>query len=567
MPDRFDTIVVGAGPGGSSAALYLARRGYDVLMLEKAKVPGHRNVTGGILFGRYLDHYGLADLLPEFEEEAPIERKITDHSVYILSNPTGKKGSNSYKLGKITKDSFLSKIGLIKTDLSTGSDYSVLRVRFDRWLASKATEAGVMVATETSVEDLIFEDKKVIGVRTTDEELYSDLVIDASGVTSTLVERVGLRGKLRPDDIYHGVKHVYSLDEKTIEERFGVSEGEGKSIVALGEFMQGVSGGAFLYTNKTTISVGIVSPLESILRQTSEHPEKLGKPLELVENFETHPMIAGLLEGATLEEYSAHNIPKGHKAMLSHPYHDGFLAVGDCLGAFVKIGPMIDGIRRAVATGIMAAETYVMAKKSEDFSSKILSNYKRLLSPIYEDIRVSGRDSRISESGLTYGLLPKIMFTFGIMVEKIRQEKEPKTMDYRDAIQRIQERTGLLDYEEDKEYSHIEVNYEVCAESSDKSWVPACPFNCFTLVSDKGVFASFKDLYKYNLDLLHKQSAKSKGRESEARTNTLQDIRNGQVRFDHVACVGCGTCGVIGPSEAVRFGHERFGHGVKYEYG
>jgi electron transfer flavoprotein-quinone oxidoreductase len=50
-------------------------------------------------------------------------------------------------------------------------------------------------------------------------------------------------------------------------------------------------------------------------------------------------------------------------------------------------------------------------------------------------------------------------------------------------------------------------------------------------------------------------------------SQTLDDIASAQLRFDHVPCVACGTCGAIGPPEMVTFGHERDGHGVRYRYG
>ena len=98
MTDKFDVIVVGAGPAGCSAAIYLSRLGYDVLILEKGKVAGQKNVSGGVLFGKYLDKYGLINLIPNFEEEAPLERKITDHEVHILSNVRTENNVNSYQI-------------------------------------------------------------------------------------------------------------------------------------------------------------------------------------------------------------------------------------------------------------------------------------------------------------------------------------------------------------------------------------------------------------------------------------------------------------------------------------
>ena len=42
MPERFDTIVVGGGPAGCSAAITAARNGRRVLLLERGKYPRHK---------------------------------------------------------------------------------------------------------------------------------------------------------------------------------------------------------------------------------------------------------------------------------------------------------------------------------------------------------------------------------------------------------------------------------------------------------------------------------------------------------------------------------------------
>ncbi|MEM4183974.1 MAG: FAD-dependent oxidoreductase, partial [Candidatus Caldarchaeum sp.] len=84
MENKFDVAIVGAGPAGSAAAIKLARSGYDVLVLEKTQIPGQRNVSGGVLFGSFVNGLGLIDLVPEFESVAPVERKIVGHELYLL---------------------------------------------------------------------------------------------------------------------------------------------------------------------------------------------------------------------------------------------------------------------------------------------------------------------------------------------------------------------------------------------------------------------------------------------------------------------------------------------------
>ncbi len=560
----FDAVVVGAGPAGSAAAMRLVREGLQVALIEKGLVPGSKNVSGGVLYLDYIPGYTVEDVFPNFEKEAPLERRIVEHEVYFVSEPVKRNGEAEYRVRRIGENSLLTRLGLTGFKETRGRAYSVLRARLDRWMAERVAEEGGVLNTCTSVEGLLFEGDRVVGVRTNREEIRSKVVIDASGVTSTLVVQAGLRPKLEPEQVYHGVKHVFKLKEEEIEKRFNVGKGEGKAIYYVGPFMKGVEGGAFIYTNKDTLSVGIVVSLSSFLKRASEDPVNVGKPVDLLEEFERHPAVAGLLDGAELVEYSAHNIPKGYKSILERPYRPGFLVTGDALGAFVKIGALIDGMRRAIATGIMAAETAIRAIKSNRFDDSTFSVYRELLRPIYRDVARSGRSAALSEGSIGYRLAPKLI-TIGAGVGKgPAKASEPNPSD---ALKKVQSLTALLQYDEDHHYSHIKVETEKASSTPLKLWVPACPVNCYTLLLEKGVFASFRDLYLYNLERLKGQGVPEEEARRRAVEETFSDIRRARLNFDYVACVACGTCGVIGPPGTVDFGHERDGHGVIFRYG
>ncbi|MEM3685307.1 MAG: FAD-dependent oxidoreductase [Conexivisphaerales archaeon] len=560
MQPEFDAVIVGAGPAGSACAITLARNGLNVLMLEKAKIPGEKNVTGGVLYGNFIPPYGLTDLIPEFEKEAPLERKIMKHEIYVVS--TDKKGELT-KYYRMTKSSLWSKLGLAKIPSESGHDYTVLRRKFDRWFSLKAVEAGAMLSTQSTVTDLIMEQGRIAGVSTQRGDVISRVVVDCSGVTSNLLEKAGLRERLKPEDLYHGIKRVYKLDSSTIEKRFGLNQGEGSAIFLMGDFMYGIHGGAFVYTNYDTLSVGIVASMTSMIEATTTRFNEIGKLLDAQDRLESTSLVGSMIDGAQLVEYSAHNIPKGYRTMLSTPYTDGFLVAGDALGTFVKVGSLIDGMRRAIASGIMAAETIMHAYRQNSFDKKVLSLYKQSLAPIYRDINYSKRDSIMSESFLAYRLFPKLVISFGKGVQK--EKNQYKQNANLDAIQRVQSGTGLLTYDEDKYYSHIKVNTDLCSKSVLKPWVPACPMNCYTIFSKKGVFASYRDLFLHNLSSLGSKAG-DKGYQL-AMSETFKDIAESELRFDHVACVACGTCGVIGPEEMVTFTHELDGHGVRYRYG
>ena len=556
--------MVGAGPAGSAASLSLARKGANVLMLEKGKVPGEKNMTGGVLYGDLGDGWGLINLVPNFEATAPLQRRINGHEVVVLSDPDKKSGKVRYY--RLTRGSLPARVGMFNLEFGTGHDYSVLRRTFDRWFANLAVDAGAMLSTETTVEGLVTEGSAVVGVRTTKEELRAKLVIDSSGVTSGLVQEAGVRGRLVPRQLYQGIKRIYKLDAGSIEERFRVGPGEGRAMFFLGEFMSGIGGGAFIYTNRDTLSVGLVVSMDSLIRASTERFDRVGKLIDVQDQFERHPMVAELIEGAEAVEYSAHNIPKGFKCIPKKPYADGYLVTGDALGTFVKIGPMIDGMRMAIASGMMAAKAYFEANASGSFRSNNLSRYRDFLTPIYEDVNRSGRDSFISESSMTYHTLPRILFRTRLLTQTYRFKPNGSEKSA-DAVQRVQQGTSLLNYDEDETYSHIKVDTTLGSKSVTKPWIPACPVNCYTVLTPKGVFASYKDLYDHNIRTISGGTEGNEGRKRKAFSMTLEDVASGQLRFDHVACVACGTCGAIGPSETVTFGHEREGHGVRYEYG
>src|SRR5512133_377474 len=80
MEEKFDAIIVGAGPAGCAAAIKLAREGLQVVLIERGPYPGSKNLSGGVLYGRILN-----ELLPEYWNEAPVERYITNQVVSFMT--------------------------------------------------------------------------------------------------------------------------------------------------------------------------------------------------------------------------------------------------------------------------------------------------------------------------------------------------------------------------------------------------------------------------------------------------------------------------------------------------
>src|SRR5258708_38393182 len=94
------------------------------------------------------------------------------------------------------------------------------------------------------------------------------------------------------------MKEVYKLDPSVIEDRFNVGPGEGHAEEwVCGQFAPGVMGGGFLYTNRDTLSVGLILQIQSLFGTGAYSAD-------LMERFKLHPAIASRLKGAELGEYA-----------------------------------------------------------------------------------------------------------------------------------------------------------------------------------------------------------------------------------------------------------------------
>lgn len=354
MRSKFDAIVVGAGPAGSTAALVLARAGLGVILLERGEYPGSKNMSGAALYGTTL----LEELIPNFWREAPVERYITRRVLSFVS----------------PQSSFSLDFATTKFSEPPYNGFTLLRPKFDRWFAAKAQEAGAFLVPSTVVDDLLWDGDRVVGVRTrrSEGDIYGDVVIAADGVNSLLAKKAGLRRELDAHQVGIGVKEVIALDRRSIEERFNLSGDAGMTYELIGSITGEAYGGGFLYTNRDSLSIGIVAQIASLAH-------KRLKPYELLEEFKRHPLIEPLVSGGVVKEYSAHMIPEAGERMMPKLYTNGLLVVGDAAALTLQAGIFLEGMNVAIASASIAAEAVKQAKADGDFSSRSLSRYKQLL--------------------------------------------------------------------------------------------------------------------------------------------------------------------------------------------
>ncbi len=345
ISSKFDAIVVGAGPAGATAAYGLAKRGYRVLLVERGRGAGTKQVFGGRVYSALLEKaYGSL-------KDAPIHRWVkverlsivdSDEIVTLEFRGVGEKSFTTY-LPQLTN-----------------------------WMVEKAVGAGAVFVDEVRVDKLLTRDGRVAGIVAGPDKVEADVVIDAEGVNRLLLERLGLVSRPSTYQVALGVKEVIKIGEKQLEERLGVGPGEGVAWLLIGSVTDYIPGGAFIYANKDSVSIGIVIHLDSAVSMLKR------KVYELVEALRLHPKLGRLWADGDIMEYAAHLTIESPDFIPRRLVHDGLVVVGDAAGLILNAGFTIRGVDYAVYSGILAAEAVECAMKEGGPS---LENLKRC----YED--------------------------------------------------------------------------------------------------------------------------------------------------------------------------------------
>ena len=332
---NYDAIVVGAGPAGLAASLFLARGGLKVCLLDKAARLGGHLLSGAVIDKAALSPLGL--------DELPPHQTVTDNSFLYLTD------SRSFKLP--TPPPLANHDHIL---LSLGD--------FARWLGNFVTAAGVDIFPGFAVTELLENAGKTVGVRTGAHglsragkpkpgyqpgvEIMAPVTLLAEGCRGFLSQQVMKRFNLAAEC----GKASYGLGFKEVWKT--PNPIPGKVIHTIGAPFQEVSGGGFLYgVSKDMVAVGVVISLD----YQNPHLD----PFAMFQQFKLHPTIKKILADGEPLAYGARTVTTGGWQSLPRLDFPGGLLIGD--GAGFLNPARLQGVEGALISGRLAAEAVLTA--------------------------------------------------------------------------------------------------------------------------------------------------------------------------------------------------------------
>ncbi len=423
-----DVLFVGGGIAGLSGAYHLANlirthnkkveqegngKKLDEVMiavLEKAAFVGSHSISGAVM-----DPVAIKELMPDFiEQGAPLEGEVTKEQVCLLTE----KG--------------LIKSPIIPPPLNNHGSYVVSLSRLAEWLGEKTESAGIDIFPGFSGTEIIYDNNRVIGVRTGDKgidadgnkkanyepgiDLHAKVTVFAEGsrgnLAKTLIRKFDLDQGKNPANYVVGVKEVWEIPEGRIN--------AGDVIHTMGYPLKSDTyGGGFIYGMKNNmVSIGLMTGLD--------YKDPLLDPHAKFQKFKLHPYVTELLQGGKMVQYGAKTAPVGGYFSIPKSVLDGAILIGDSANLFIS--QKIKGIHVAMKSGMLAAETILNALLADDFSEDRLRDYETNLFDSYvgKDLYKARNFHQAFQKGLWSGMIKGgLQYIFGGRILKNRLPTEP----------------------------------------------------------------------------------------------------------------------------------------------
>lgn len=345
---KYDVVIVGAGPAGSTAAKNLAENGKKVLIIDKQKFPRDKP-CGGAIPTRVMKQF-------------PYVEEFIDSISY---------GSYTHSSSLKYTLKFVREKPLLAT---------VIRKDFDDGLVKLAVNAGAMFLNSKTVKDVTTQKDKAVLLLDDKEKIEAKIVLGCDGMRSIVAEKTNLCKKM--DDICICVVQEQPMSIQQLQKYF-----TDKKIVHLFIKTQGIAGYGWIFPKKKHINIGM-GQFESAVDSSKPRPNLKKSYKKYVELLKEKKMLP--------KDFPIENVKGGTLPVfpLKKTYSDRVLICGDAAGFINSITG--EGIYYAMASGEMAANVALESLDSDDMSSEFLSKYQDLWYDKFgKDLKLLGRFNKM----------------------------------------------------------------------------------------------------------------------------------------------------------------------------
>jgi len=323
---KYDVVIVGAGPAGSTAAKFLSEDGFKVFLIDKDRFPRDKPCGGGL----------------------PI--RVLKRFKYIRENDL----IESYLFGGFVHSPSLKYKVQVQKDEPVLA--MVLRKKFDFGLVKLAIDNGAVFSDGKTVKDVKISKNKVEVIFGDGTGVDSQVVIGADGVRSIVSKKLGLHQGRNRFSIC--VFQEYNVGEETLDRFFGENRC-GHIHTRVG----GIAGYGWVFPKKQHLNIGI--------GQRGQHRIKTNL-LDVYKNYiKTLEKQRIIPENLGLGRYMGGSIPG---APLEKTYANRGVVIGDAAGL---VNPMSgEGIHYAMYSAEIAAQVITESLEIDDTSEQFLSKYE-----------------------------------------------------------------------------------------------------------------------------------------------------------------------------------------------